>query len=137
MSNQDNLIKQHVEMVAVVTSITPLLDATKLSEDASEARSLLTQLFGKLNSHLTAEDKVLYPRLLQSEDATIKSTAEKFMKEMGGIGEALKGYKAKWPNPQSIEKDAATFVTETNGIFTALASRIEKENSELYPLLDT
>ncbi len=137
MSNQDNLIKQHVEMVAIVTSISPLLDAAKLAEDASEVRSLLTQLFGKLNSHLTAEDKVLYPRLLQSEDAVIKSTAEKFMKEMGGIGEALKGYKAKWPNPQSIQNDAATFITETKGIFTALANRIEKENSDLYPLLDT
>ncbi len=35
-----------------------------LSNDASEVRSLLSKLLGKLNVHLSMEDKTLYPKLL-------------------------------------------------------------------------
>lgn len=136
MSKTARFRDQHVEMVGVVKKLAGLLNADKLSKDASEARQLLSELAGKLKMHLAAEDNALYPQLLAHTDAKIKGLASQFQKEMGGIKDAFEGYIRKWSTPQTIQADAKTFVTETNGVFQVLAKRIEKEDNELYPLVD-
>ena len=100
------------------------------------ARSALSKLAGKLLLHLGAEDEHLYPNLMASNDAETKKIAQQFVDEMGGIAKAFLGYNEKWKTASSIQADAAGFITETKGIYAALADRIDKENNILYPLMD-
>jgi iron-sulfur cluster repair protein YtfE (RIC family) len=136
MARTDNYRRQHDDLLGVATEISGKLDAQKLTRDATEVRTLLSKLLGKLNIHLAAEDKALYPQLLKSDSTEAKKLAERYISEMGGIADAVKAYSQKWPSPLAIQKDPASFVTETKSLFGALGQRINKENNELYNYVD-
>jgi iron-sulfur cluster repair protein YtfE (RIC family) len=90
----------------------------------------------ELLAHLTREDWLLYPALLQSSDKVIATTAQIFIDEMGGLLAAYKSWSGAWPT-ERIVANWATFVTETSALLDVLALRIERENNELYPLVET
>lgn len=89
----------------------------------------------QLLAHLTREDWLLYPSLLQSSDRRISSTAQTFIDEMGGLLAEYKAWSARWPTERMI-KEWSQFGTETTDLLTALARRIERENNELYPMVE-
>ncbi len=127
---------QHDELLKIATEISAYLDVDKLSGDAGEVRGLLSQLLGKLSVHLSMEDKALYPKLSEHPDERVRSMARSFMEEMGGIGEAVNEYKSKWSSSLEIQKDPGDFIEQTKSLFDALSKRIERENSELYKVVD-
>jgi iron-sulfur cluster repair protein YtfE (RIC family) len=90
----------------------------------------------ELLAHLTREDWLLYPSLLQSSDKIVSGTAQRFMDEMGGLLAAYKAWSAEWPT-ERITAEWRTFVIETSELLDALAQRIYRENNELYPLVET
>ncbi len=103
--------------------------------DPKALRTLLSGLAGKLSVHLAMEDKALYPRMIEANHADSKALAQKFMNEMGGLGDAFSAYNKKW-QASMIGSDPAGFAKETQAVFGALARRIEREDNELYPLAD-
>lgn len=136
MSKTKNYRDQHDDLLKIASEISAHLNVDKLSNNASDVRSLLSKLFGKLSVHLSMEDKALYPRLLDHSDDRVKSMAKSFMDEMGGIGKAVEAYKGKWPSALHIQKDPGGFIEQTKGIFAALAKRIDNENNVLYKAVD-
>jgi hemerythrin-like domain-containing protein len=128
--------KQHDELLAVAGEIGKLLDASRLADDAASARTLLSNLAGKLKIHLAMEDKTLYPRLMQDPDPKVSAMAKRFADEMGGIAEVFGGYMERWPTARAIQEAPQRFVTDTQKLFGALSTRIDRENNQLYPLLD-
>jgi hemerythrin-like domain-containing protein len=128
--------KQHGEVLKLVEEMSANMDVGALERDAAAIRRLLSALAAKLTMHLAMEDKVLYPQMLQHPKHEIQKLARAYSKEMGGITDAFTAYLARWPSPETIQHAAAEFVRETNAIFKALRKRIEKEDSELYPLVD-
>ncbi|MCP4274293.1 MAG: hypothetical protein GY781_20415 [Gammaproteobacteria bacterium] len=123
-------------MLKITTEITPHLYVEELKNDASKVRLLLSKLLGKLAIHLAMEDQSLYPQMLDHTDERVKEMARKFMDEMGGLGEAVNAYRNKWPSDLPIQEEPAEFIAQTNEIFMALANRIERENRELYKMVD-
>ena len=85
--------------------------------------------------HLKAEDWVLYPPLLASNDAQVAGVARRFVDEMGGLAQAFSTYIERW-DALSIESDWPRYQRESRGIVEALTNRILRENRELYPLLE-
>ncbi len=136
MSKTQRYREQHEELLSMASKISEKLNFDDLSENASEAHRMLSELMGKIKYHLAIEDKSVYPLLLEHTDDVIKSTTQRFIDEMGNIKEVIEDYFTKWSNAQVIHKDAASFIEETKGIFDALAKRIEKENNELYKMVD-
>lgn len=136
MALTDRFRTQHDDLLAIAGQIAPRLDAAELSKSATAVRDLLSQLMGALKMHLTMEDNSLYPRLLQHQDPEVRKLAKQFMTEMGGIAEVVQAYSAKWSTERKIQEDPETFITETEGLFEALAGRIDRENNQLYPLAD-
>ncbi len=136
MSKTKSFRDQHNDLLKIASEISAHLNVDELSNDASEVRSLLSKLLGKLSVHLSMEDKVLYPKLLRHSDERVKSMAKRFIDEMGSIGQAVKAYKKKWPSALQIQKDPSDFIEQTKGIFDALVKRIERENNELYKVVD-
>ena len=136
MGMTSNFIQQHEDMLRIAKEMSKLLDPNILGKDAQPVRSLLSKLSAKLKIHLASEDKSLYPELLNHKDANVKTTARKFVDEMGGISAVFVKYTEKWVSADAIQKNPNDFIKETEGLFSALANRIEKENKELYPLVD-
>ncbi len=119
MDNTKRYRDKHDELLKIATEISSHLNVDEISNSANEVRSLLSQLLGKLNVHLAMEDKSLYPRLLDHSDERVKSTAKKFIDEMGDVGKIVNSYNDKWSNASKIEKDPNAFIEQTKGIFDA------------------
>lgn len=123
---------QHNEILKVAKEIS---DTIGPQADPVALRKLLSILAGKLNFHLALEDKALYPRIADGDDAAARELARKFKTEMGGLGEAFAAYNLKW-QVSAIRSNPGGFSDETRAVFQALTQRIARENRELYPLAD-
>ena len=128
--------EQHDNLLKIVSQISTKLDAEELAKDVKEVNQLLFNMLGKLSVHLAAEDNALYPRLLNHSDEKVSSMAKRFIEEMGGIGKVVNSYRDKWLSHADIRRDPISFIEETKALFSALGERIEKENNELYRVLD-
>lgn len=129
--------RQHSEMLNMANQMSRLLEPVSLGKDARVVRGLLSTLAGKLSVHLSMEDKSLYPNLLKSKDIRISSLAKQYVKEMGDIKEVFGAYIRNWPGPTAIQNNPIKFIEETKGIFEALQKRIDREDTELYPMVDS
>ena len=94
-----------------------------------------TEFSRQLLAHLTREDWLLYPSLLQSSDRVIVATAQSFIDEMGGMLKTFKAWSATWP-AERICTEWTTFSVETSNLLDALTHRVVRENKELYPLVE-
>lgn len=128
--------KDHEGLLKIAHELGQQLDPTTLKKDASPVCKTLSRLSGTLKVHLTAEDNQLYPELLTSKNSKIKSVAETFVREMGGIKDFVGKYAGKWMSAENIQKDPNGFITETKTLLGALSQRIDKENKELYEMID-
>jgi iron-sulfur cluster repair protein YtfE (RIC family) len=136
MTKSDRFREQHDELLGLANALLAELDADKLATNAASARSVLNKLTGKLMLHLGAEDRHLYPDLLESPDAETRKLARQFVDEMGGIADTFVEYTEKWRMTGNIQSDVNGFIVETRDIYQALTVRIDKENRLLYPLMD-
>lgn len=127
---------QHAEIMEIVTEIRTHLVRDKVAEDASDISRLLARFMGKLNVHLSMEDKSLYPKLLAHHDAHVQSMTQKFITEMGGIADAVGEYKAKWSSSRVMQAEPEEFIAQTRRLFSALEKRVKSENTILYKALD-
>lgn len=135
MAATDSFRKQHVEILDIVKQIEATLTADKLSANPAAVRPLLSNLLGKLSMHLAMEDNSLYPRLKDHANADVRNVAAKFITEMSGIKPVVEKYGQKWTD-EAIRKDSQGFCTETRSLFGALGQRIQRENNELYAMVD-
>jgi iron-sulfur cluster repair protein YtfE (RIC family) len=127
--------QQHAEIMDMVRRIEPNLVPGKLAAGAAEMRSLVASLTGKLTIHLAMEDKALYPSLLKHADAGVRETAQKFIDEMSGIKPQIQKFSSTWTE-QAIRADSARFCAEMRQVFAALGDRIQREDGQLYALVD-
>lgn len=136
MSTISNFKIAHTELLDIAGEIAGYFDSSsKVTDSASEIRKLLVQLSGKLSFHLSMEDNYLYPKLMQDADPKIADTAKKFADEMSGIANVFKEYSTKWQE-KTIAAEPDNFITATKGLFVAVQNRINREETELYLLLN-
>ena len=133
MGFTDKFRVQHDEILALAGEITEQLK--KPAPDAAVLRKQLSNLAGKVGFHLAMEDKALYPRLMERKGTRAETTANKFQVEMGGLAQVFTQYNNKW-QLTAIRGDMDGFANETRKVFGALAHRITRETTELYPLAD-
>ncbi len=91
---------------------------------------------GVLKTHLKGEDEDLYPMLLDHKDEKVRSMAQDFITKMGGIKKVYSDYNDKWKTVAAIKDSPDSFISDTRGLIEALAARIEKEDNQLYALVD-
>jgi len=136
MSRIDDLRATHKELIDIVGELSAMLFVNTVSEKSEEIRQLLSTLLGKLNFHLMMEDKHLYPDFFKHSDEKIRKVALDFSDEMGGIAPHIQEFRDKWSCANEIKNNPEEFISETRGIFEALAKRIDREDNELYPLVE-
>lgn len=127
---------QHREIMIRVTNLRGLGDIVQTRDDALEARSAIAAVDQMLTCHLQLEDDHLYPALMASDDQSLAAIASECAEEMGSILGAWEAYRDRWTTPL-IVADMRRFQAATAGIIGALALRIEREDSELFPAAET
>lgn len=135
MSNISLLKNQHSEILAVIKSINTLV-AQNLEGNATDIAHNINALSGKLKMHLMSEDQFLYPNLMQSKDKVVSTMAHNFNIEMGDLAGALGVFVQKYNTPFKILENRDAFVTDSKNVFQQITSRIQREDSRLYPLLE-
>lgn len=134
MSSLAQLRQEHADLVKIVRELEALIGGDTPPESVA-LFDVRRRLSSTLIAHLKAEDWVLYPPLLASEDRDVADTARRFVDEMGGLAQAFTVYVERW-DALSIQSDWPRYCNETRGIIDALTSRIVRENQDLYPLLE-
>ena len=134
--NTQRYREQHQGILDVIETINGKLNPELILNNAREIRLLISGLVGKLKFHLSIEDKVIYPILLNHDDSNIANTAKKFFNEMGDILDNLNLYDKKWSNEHKIKAEVNEFIHDTRQILKKLVVRTEIENKELYNLVD-
>jgi len=132
----ENLKRQHQEIRTIVSDISSLLNFYILLQDPVPIRNKLPALSGKLSVHLAMEDKSLYPRLIKRGRSEVQITAKVFLAEMGNLINSFQNYSQKWLSADSIKANPDDFINDSNYIFRALLQRINREDRELYPLVE-
>lgn len=140
MGRTANLRRQHDGAMALVGELTARIDrldpAGTDRVTAAAIVLLLAKLEGLLRIHFAQEDRVLYPSLMRSPDATVADTARRFFDEMGAIGPAFDAYVAEWRAADAVMARPQAFAEASRALFAALGDRIARENGELYPMAD-
>jgi hypothetical protein len=129
------LRSEHDRILRQASALAGLASARMTRDGATEARAAILGLDHLLVEHLTAEDVWLYPLLMTSSDDTVRSVATACFEDMGGIHGAWNAYRDLWTLSAILEAPTR-FRAATDGVIGALAMRVERENTELYPLAD-
>ncbi len=129
------LRRQHSLIMIQATGLRGLGDMIKTRHDAEEARAAIKGIDRMLIEHLTLEDDHLYPALLAGPDSEVAAMAADCAEEMGGIRGAWMAYRDQWTTA-AIAADPARFSAATAGVIGALALRVERENTDLYPAFE-
>ncbi|HWR09402.1 hemerythrin domain-containing protein [Sporomusa sp.] len=135
MADISNLTRQHKEIIELLDKLNNFATPAAVVKDAFAISMLLGQLAGKINIHLSNEDKFLYPRLMDSNDVRTQTVSTQFAQEMGGLASTFGDFKSKYTNSIKISDNAPSFLTELKQITTAIRARTIREETALYPLL--
>jgi Hemerythrin HHE cation binding domain len=136
MLPSDRFRRQHDELLELALEIDAALNPPAFPRNAREVRRSMARLKGKLVVHSTMENDALYPRLFQHTDPAIRALAHALFEELGGIYETFAEHHMQWSSVDLIEADPQGYARHTREIFDKLKLRMERENTELYPLAD-
>ena len=88
-----------------------------------------------LVDHLKAADRMLYPRLLVSDEEGIATVARSFGEQMGGLAELYANHCRRW-GAEAMAANWAAYCSDSRELIDALTTRIRRERRELFPLLE-
>lgn len=130
-------VRQHKDIIGLLDDISQVCSKPVLTkDDAAIIRTALVSLSGKVITHLAAEDNMLYPRLLKSNNPKVSTLAREFFAEMGGMAEIFEKYLNEWMHVSAIVAQAGRFCSESEKVFSVLRERIAREEKELYVLTE-
>ncbi|MEG6584618.1 hemerythrin domain-containing protein [Dendrosporobacter sp. 1207_IL3150] len=135
MTDTKNLIRQHNDIKELAEKINAYRSEQLVTENAFNITMLIGQLSGKIKVHMTTEDKFVYPTLAKHSDSNVRNISGMFYEEMGDLAKVFESYKTKYLSTKNIVTNPASFIAETKTIVHAISKRIDKENTQLYPLL--
>lgn len=133
--NVGNFRQDHDTILSAVTDLRNLAQ-TDIIENADPIAQMIVSISSTIKLHLATEDSMLYPALARSLHADAAQVGKTFQSEMGGIAAAYLAFSRKWNYGPRVAAKPDTFKSGANHIFKALHERIQRENEELYPLVE-
>lgn len=108
-------------------------ELSKPDVDAQNVVLLLRRLKNVLTSHLKLEDGWLYPRLAKSTNEIVRSKADRYAREMGGLAAEFQSLWETWAQrPDAIAQNRASWHADWRLFHSELIARIEAEDHDLY-----
>ncbi len=94
------------------------------------------RLVSETKAHLAMESAVLYPALLDGQDADIRAAARALETGLTELIARLGRYGHHWTSAEAIRRAPEAFVGASLDLLRALRSRIEEETTRLFPLVE-
>lgn len=135
MKPTSRLRREHASILTLASTLNGLAGSRMTRDIADQTQACMRSIDALLVGHLLHEDEHLYPALMAADDQQVRIMAEDCFADMGGILGAWIAYRDHW-TAETIRTQPDRFSSATTGVLGALAIRIERENQELYPLLD-
>ncbi|MDE2571020.1 MAG: hemerythrin domain-containing protein [bacterium] len=123
---------QHTEITRLGNELLKLC----VTSQPKEIRLKLAKLAGSVKIHLAIEDQALYPKMMAHPDAKIRNLATRYQDEMGELAKMFTAMYARWSPLGNIEHDRAGFGRDFGTVWSALVERMEKEDGDLYDIVD-
>ena len=133
----DILRKQHKEILDSIQSIKPLLIENNFILDIIPHINEILSLIGKIAAHISIEESTFYKELLQYENLASHATIKRFMGEAAEINEVFNTYQNTWKNLSIIQINTHHFLEETKNFISLISKRIDKEEYDLFVLVDS
>jgi L-methionine (R)-S-oxide reductase len=109
-----------------------LVDELTSAQTAASAVQLLRRVRTVLIAHLKLEDDWLYPRLAQSANSIVRSKAEHYQRDVGGLRAAFEKLWNQWSPAGAADADFAGWQKDWTRFRQALEMRILSEDNDLY-----
>jgi len=126
------LIAQHHFIIDKISVLGGVCGDIKTRADANEARQLIDEIDPELVAHLAIEDAELYPLLLNSPDAGLRTIGVEALHGIGIILAVWVRFRDHWTADVMLA-DTGRFAAATMAVMGALSVRIEMEQDSLYP----
>lgn len=107
------------------------------AQTLGSALPLLRRLRTVLVAHLKLEDDWLYPRLAKSANSIVRSKAEHYQRDMGGLRTAFDELWKKWSSDSAADADFAAWRKDWLIFQQAFETRILSEDDDLYVAAET
>ena len=133
MSEATSLQAEHLQIERLATMLGRIV-MRPLPPPPTEFARIRHAFTNGLKRHLTNEDAIVYPRLLQSGNAQVRAVAGRLLAESGELTEVFDADCARWTGT-TIAADWPGFRFATSELLGMLDRRIAAEAFELYPLL--
>ena len=128
----NNYLEQHESIRKQITQILALIKLNDLNANASQIALEINHLAGVIKIHLTTEDKLLYPKLMEHSDESIRRLTVDYQKEMGNLMNVFTEFKTKYNTKTKIIDHPTDFIKEFDLIVQQLNKRMDKEEKGLY-----
>jgi len=136
MRNLDQLKRQHVEIYEVLNETKSLIRKENFEDNSQAIAKNINNIAGKLQVHLSNEDRFLYPAFLNSDRVELKTKAQAYTVEMGDLSDVYATFKSKYNTRSKILANTKSFVTDSDKVFKAIEKRIHKEDHDLYKIAE-
>lgn len=126
---------QHVQIMTSIVSMRHLAHAG-IAENAEALAHELKAMGGVITTHLAAEDHVLYPSLKRQPNMDLVRLGQQYQAEMSDIAGEFKHFSHHWTNAAEIARNPEAFRSEANVVLKKIHARMQRENTELYPMVE-
>lgn len=127
---------QHVEILEGIAALRKFSHAG-VPEHAHEIARAIAALSTVVKLHLAIEDRILYPALQHGSNPRLSEMGRAYQEDMKGIASSYIAFSRQWSAAATIAAKAEQFRTEANTVLKTLYSRMQKENSEFYPAIES
>lgn len=133
--NIDKFKQQHVEILSGITGLRALVKSG-IRTNADEIARMIVSMSSTIKLHLAVEDKVLYPALKETGDASLAQMGKKYQDEMTSIAHAYLSFARRWNTSVTLSSKPEEFRSDANNVLRILWDRMRKENTEFYPAIE-
>ncbi|WP_062731737.1 hemerythrin domain-containing protein [Sphingobium abikonense] len=120
----DELRRQHAEIGLTARALERAVAEEYQPEGVARLR---WQLARQLLTHVALEDRIFYPTLKRSPEASTRDHATALERELGALGERFRAYMTDWSDTR-IGREWQAFCVETRLILDMLMERVGRED---------
>ena len=133
--NLDKYRHQHADIIGHVRTLRQL-SAAGIAEQASAIAREVIAMSAVIKLHLSVEDRFLYPAMQQA-DAALAQKARQYQQEMTGIATQYAQFSRQWNDARRVAEHPERFRDDANRVLRLLFERIERENRDFYPQIES
>jgi hemerythrin-like domain-containing protein len=136
MNKLNQLKKQHGDIIELLNKTKGMINKIDDSSVQMKIAKNISKLAGILKIHLMSEDRNLYPSFTKSSNTDLQNKAKKYIDEMGDLSSIYMDFKDKYNTQSKINNSLSQFKSEVPKVFSAIETRIKKEDTDLYVLAE-